>query len=214
MKRPRELLFPPISADHAAAIGYVAAHWSLIEEMLGVMLYQAISLHTIPGYAVIAEISTLQRLNMISALLNLTGNKNWTDAWSDLSVAMDALRNRRNDAIHSTWQVAGPEHFRTRMKAKGKLSITRGIVTTAELNQLSEDLLDMFWELTQFWVKLLQAGVGKIINQYHPPGWPVHGPQTTPPTPSPGPRSQPRNPKRERQRRRRELRRNQEHSPT
>jgi len=48
--------FPPIKPEHAQAIGYVAAHWSLIEEQLGFIVYGLLNLHTIPGLAATAEL--------------------------------------------------------------------------------------------------------------------------------------------------------------
>jgi hypothetical protein len=205
MKRP--LLFPPISTEHAAALGYVAAHWSLIEEFLGTLQYQLLGLHAIPGHAATAEVSTLQRIGTISALLNLTGKKEWIEEWEDIIVILDNLRNRRNDAIHSTWMMVGLDHRYTRRKARGRLTVKGGTMKSEDLVQLSEEMLDLFWKLTEFTVPLLQAGVSKIINQFHPPGWPVSILASNSQAPDPSPKSQPRNPRRVRKQRRKQQRR-------
>src|SRR5271169_6264090 len=90
-------LFPPIKPDHAAAIGYVAAHWSLVEQQLGFMIYSLLDLHTIPGWAATAELTMLQRIHTISAFVNLTGNETWINTRNNLALILDDLRNRRND---------------------------------------------------------------------------------------------------------------------
>jgi hypothetical protein len=70
-------VFPPIKPDHAAAIGHVAAHWSLIQEHLGFLIYGLLGLHSMVGHAVTAELSTIQRVQMICTFVGLTGNKAW-----------------------------------------------------------------------------------------------------------------------------------------
>ena len=84
-----------------AAIGYVAAHWSMVEQQLAFIIYEMLHLHTILGWATTAELTTLRRINTISAFVNLTGEKAWIDAWADIAVTLDDLRNRQNYAVHS-----------------------------------------------------------------------------------------------------------------
>jgi hypothetical protein len=50
-------LFPPVMPEHAQAIGYVAAHWSLIEEQLAFMIYNLLGLHALPGATVTPEMN-------------------------------------------------------------------------------------------------------------------------------------------------------------
>jgi hypothetical protein len=169
---------------------------------LGFIIYEMLHLHTIPGWAATAELTTLQRINTISAFVNLTGKKAWIDTWADISKTLDDLRNRRNDAVHSVWEPVGPGHFGMRIKAKGRLSIKQGPVTTAVLNTLSEEILNLLERLGEFTFTISVHDAWKIINQLSPPGWP-----TPLPIPNPSPKAQPRNPKRERQQRRREIRR-------
>ena len=163
--------FPPIKPEHAQAIGYVAAHWSLIEEQLGFIIYNLLGLHTIPGIAVTAELNTLQRISFIGALLDLTGKQDWIDRWGAVASTLNGLRNRRNDAIHSTWQVVGPDHRGTRIKAKNQLKITSGVIPTKTLEDLSTEILVLVGQIDELILSLLQGDVAKIINQFHPPGW-------------------------------------------
>lgn len=194
MRDPK--LFPPIKPEHAQAIGYVAAHWSLIEEQLGFIIYNLLSLHTIPGTAVTADLGVLQRRNLITALIDLSGNTNWINQWNDLSSTLETLRNKRNDAVHAAWRVSGPEHIGTRIKAKGKVKIESSLVPTTELQEVSTEILKLVGGIDQLISSLLKGEAAKIINQFHPPGWipPAQAPAQSPTSPI-----QDRNPKRARQ---------------
>jgi hypothetical protein len=203
MRDPK--LFPPIKPEHAQAIGYVAAHWSLIEEQLGFIIYNLLNLHTLPGAAVTAELNTLQRLTLITTLIALSGNNDWIDKWALISKTLDGLRNRRNDAIHSTWRVIGAGHMSTRTKARGQLKIKyETLPTSAPLEDLSKEILSMVDEIDAIALLLLHKGAAKVINRFHPPGW---IPPTQSQESSQEPPSQNRNPKRERQQKRRKERR-------
>ena len=189
--------FPPIKPEHAAAIGYVAAHWSLIEEQLGFIIYNLLGLHTIPGMTVTAELNTLPRIHLISALVGLTGKEDWIDRWGAIVTTLDGLRNRRNDAIHSTWQVVGSDHRSTRIKkAKRQMKITFEVLPTKALEGLSTEILALVGLIDELTLSLLQGGADKIINQFHPPGWtsPTHAQAQSQALPS-----RTRNPKRARQ---------------
>jgi hypothetical protein len=188
--------FPPIKPEHATAIGYVAAHWSLIEEQLGFIIYNLLGLHMIPGMAVTAALNTLQRISLIGALLGLTGKEDWIGRWGEIAKTLDGLRTRRNDAIHSTWQVVGPNHRGTRIKAKNQVKITSEVIPTKALEDLSTEILVLVGQIDGLILSLLQGGVAKIINQYHPSGWPSPTQAQALSQASP---SRIRNPKRERQ---------------
>lgn len=192
MKDPE--IFPKIKPDHAEAIGYVAAHWSLVEEFLGFIIYNLLNLHTIPGWAATAELSTLQRVNTISTFLNLIGNKSWIETWDDIAKTLDDLRNRRNDVIHSTWRVVGPIHWRMRVKARGRITIKQGPIYTPSLRALSDEILALEERVAEFSFTLMKGGAAKAFNVANPPGW-------SPPTQDQSPKSpsRSRNPKRERQ---------------
>ena len=163
--------FPPIKPEHAQAIGYVAAHWSLIEEQLGFISCNLLGLHPIPGAAVTAGLNTPQRVDLISALVSLTGKQDWIDRWGAVASTLDGLRIRRNDAIHSIWQVVGPDHRGTRIKARGRVKIISEVLPTKALEGLSTEMLALVGQIDELTLSLLQGGAGKIINQFHPPGW-------------------------------------------
>jgi hypothetical protein len=149
-------------------------------------------------------LSTIQRVQLISTLISLSGENDWIDRWDGIATALDGLRNRRNDAVHSTWRATAVGHFGARAKAKGQVKIKYDLVPTEALENLSTEILALVDEIDNLTLKLLQSGAGKIINQFHPPGW-------TPPIqsqgPSQGPPAQTPNPKRARQQRRRKGRR-------
>lgn len=202
MAKTPELVFPPIRPDHAEAIGYVAANWSLVESQLAFMIYSLLGLQTIPGWAATAELSTLQRVFTVAAFVNLTGNNKWIDTWDDITKTFEDLRNRRNEAVHSVWEIVGPTHWRLRVKARGRVTVKQGPLETKALNNLANEILVLLEEMGQLTFELLRDDAAKIINQPHPPGWLIPAQN-----PSQKLHALPRNPKRARQMRRRALRR-------
>lgn len=185
-------LFPPISAEYAAAIGYVAAHWTFIEFQFAFLIYNLLGLHTIAGYAVTTEAGALQRLQILTTLIGLTGEEDWINEWGKIAKEFDALRNRRNDAVHAQWQPIGAEHWSMRIKARGQVTVTYGPVPIEDLKELSEKILVLEKMIVDIGSRLFKGGAKKIINQLHPPG---------PPLPKdPPPRNRAQIPKRERKR--------------
>ena len=112
----------------------------------------------------------LQRLNLIKSLVNLTGNEEWVTEWSDLERRIDALRIRRNDAIHSIWEFAGNEHVGTRIKSKGRVNLSVTPTHTNELWELASRLMDITKPILDFGDKLLAGGAPKLLRLKRPPG--------------------------------------------
>jgi hypothetical protein len=167
---PDPAIFPPIKKDHAAALGYVAAHWSLVEEHQKYLISSLLGLQPLPGHAVTAEISVLQRLYAIEALVGLTGNKEWITEWSQIVTETNRLRPLRNNAVHAIWHVVGDEHWGMRVKAKGRVSVTFGATPTADLAGLSDEILALEDRIAKFTYKVVIGGASEILKQPSPPG--------------------------------------------
>jgi len=60
---------PQISAKHAAAIGYIAVHWSSLEDAINELIAQLLRTGEELGIAVTSELSIMQKQSMIAALL-------------------------------------------------------------------------------------------------------------------------------------------------
>lgn len=148
-KRDPEI-FPPIKPEHAQAIGYVAAYWSLVEESLGVAIGFLLQLPPIVRAALTAEMSTVSRTQMIRTLIEVSGDVNALADWTVLAREIDQLRSRRNDVVHAVWEVAGHGHHSKRVKAKGRFRIDCKPVETAELMALAEAILDISDKLVSF----------------------------------------------------------------
>jgi len=157
-------VFPPITPTFAAAIGYVAAHWSLVEEQQACIAYNLLSLTQLTGLAVTADLGAMQREKLIQTLLALVSKPELEDEWSALIIKTAELRLRRNDAIHSVWRVVGTGHQGYRVKAKERLSITFDPMPITELKDLSDQILALDSRLTKFANNVLISGAAKILT--------------------------------------------------
>jgi hypothetical protein len=135
-------MFPPIKPDHAQAIGYVAAHWSLVEESLTVVIGFLLRLPQTVREALTAEINTLNRTLIISALLEVGADQELLDEWHLLRREFDDLRVRRNDVVHAAWRVVEPGHYSKRIKARSKFKVEFKPVATEELAKLSKEIVE------------------------------------------------------------------------
>ncbi len=124
--------FPRISPEHAQALGYVVARWSRVEEVTAQTAATLLGLFEAPGGpAVWAEMSGAARFALVRTLLVETRIQEWLDDWDDLGPRFAELRSRRNDAVHSVWELAEGKHWAFRVRS------TAGVI--AEYGELSAD---------------------------------------------------------------------------
>ena len=143
-------VFPLLTEEHAAAIGYVAIRWAEVEGVIGYILGSLLSLQTHTADALSAGVSFLHQLNLISVCIDLTGSSKWIKEWQIITKKMDLLRNERNDAIHAEWEMVGADPYSTRRKARNSLKITFQNVPTETLNELSNKICLLADELIRF----------------------------------------------------------------
>lgn len=198
MNRPE--VFPPVSEEHAAAIGYVAIQWSAVEMAVKHLIGSLLRLPPPAHQAVTAELPLMLAADMITVLLSLTGNAVWIKGWNRLRIEFERLRPLRNDAIHSEWQASGDEHYMLRFKAKGaRLTVKFQAIPTKDLDQLADDCLSLAENMAQFYRTVLTQRAPDIVLMTYPPGqpqppFPFHTPKSK--APSPGQTaSRPRRPK-------------------
>ena len=166
--------FPPIKPDHAQAIGYVAANWSLVEEMLMVAIGFLLNLPPNVRAALTAEVSALNRVIMIRALLEVAKDPELLTEWHLLQCELNDLRVRRNDVVHATWRVVEPGHYSTRIKAKSKFKIDFKPVDTLEVVKLSKEIADFSDKLVSFNSGIISSEVPKRLADHF---WSILEPQ-------------------------------------
>lgn len=159
-----------IGTDHATAIGYVASFWSVVEANQDYVIQVLLGLPSLTASAITAEYSTPQRLNLIKALLDLSGNDDWIAEWAILERKIDALRIRRNEAVHSSWELIGDEYFGTKIKSRGKVQVSVTHVHTNEIWELASRLMDITRPIIEFGDKLAAGGAAKQLKMQNPPG--------------------------------------------
>jgi hypothetical protein len=166
---------PSISPEHAEAMGYVVSAWALLEEHHAWLIGNLLDLQEDVSAALIAEMSELQRVNVITALVTLAGKAKWMDEWAAISHEVKRLRPLKNNAIHSaTWGYSAEDlsirrysaqHLSARVNAKGKVSITHAPVETSELFLLAQSIRDLtLWQI-KFNARLKEKGAAKRLNR-------------------------------------------------
>lgn len=155
-----------IKKDHAAAIGYVAIHWSLVEDHIAWLIYNLLGLQTMPGLAMTAELPTMQRLVLVRTLINLTGNPTWAAKWAEISNEADRLRAERNNIVHAIWI---DRDVTNRVKAKGKVDFQQSQMKTPEITAKANEILALSQKLALFNIEVISNGAAKILRQRNLP---------------------------------------------
>jgi hypothetical protein len=175
-------VFPNVSEEHAAAIGYVAIRWSGVEEALRYVVARLLGIDGYGPIVITANLNAPAILNLITVLLSLAADDTLISTWQTLFVRHEELRPKRNEAIHSEWQVVGDIHMALRYKARQHFTFSFVEVPTEKLNDLSEKALLLSEDILTFASAISLAGVSKVIQSAHPPG--LKYPSLTEPPPS------------------------------
>src|SRR4051812_41101630 len=92
--------FPPLSKEHAAALGQVVVSWSVVEDYCATIIGFLFDADGEVRHALTSEMPFQQRLHIIGALVHCTRDQELLDHWHELAALVDTLRNERNDVIH------------------------------------------------------------------------------------------------------------------
>ena len=182
--------FPLVSEEHAASIGYVAIRWAAVEGAVGRLMIPLLNIELLPAIAIAAANPELTVLNMVTVLVNLSGDEEATDKWKLLHARHEELRPRRNDAIHAQWQVAGGMNAAFRVKGREHLRLNYELIETTTLDSLANDILALAEDITAFEAFLRNRRIHEPIFGNPPPGLNLdhyHYPTPKPPKPRPTP---------------------------
>lgn len=163
-------VFKPISKDHAAAIGYVAAHWSAVELSITFLAERLSGMSKYAAGAVLLNTPHLGQLNIIEVWLNLLGNDLYLAEWKFIRVEIDRIRPLRNQIVHCEWNVSGDDHYIHYAKAKTFYTLRFEPVTAEEMNKLADECTLLCDRLGIFSYNLMVANASKAINVPNPPG--------------------------------------------
>jgi hypothetical protein len=144
---PPRTTFPYMAARHAQALGFMVAHWGIMESTLDFFLHVMFGLRGDAAFVPSAELSSLQRFAMIRALLFETREQEWVDDWEGFMQRFEALRALRNDAVHGQWERGKDTYTAHRRTARGRLIHRTVEFPTERLNQLTEDIIELYNEI-------------------------------------------------------------------
>jgi hypothetical protein len=160
-------IFPPIKPELAQAVGYVAIHWSFVEEQLATAIRFLLRLPPAVEIAMLAEVPTLTRVTMLRALMEVSGEVELSEEWDDLSDEFNELRAKRNDIVHGVWQVVEPSHYLKRAKAKSKLKFEYGPVDTGTVEKLSNEILEFSDKLVSLTSGIIFSNADKKLRDHY-----------------------------------------------
>jgi hypothetical protein len=156
--------FPPLEKDHAAALGQVAASWSILEGFCEGIIHFLLDLDGELRFAVTGEMSYLAQINTVGAMLFAARDQELFDHWSDLTGIMNKLRTQRNDLIHGQWEPGLFETALSRAKARGRVRLTKRTVTVAEIIDLETRIIDAVDQLAWFSHQIARRGFRKTFE--------------------------------------------------
>jgi hypothetical protein len=165
-------MVPPVGSKHAQALGHVAANWGRVDDRLGFIIIMALGSSAAVGVAVTAELSSVQRINLLTVLINATNERVWIDRWAHILPTLQRLRTKRNDVLHAFWQVDGEQHFSLRESARTRINWVHGPVETEDIVQIADDIMSLFWELVDLLEELSAGGFAdklKLTKMTRPP---------------------------------------------
>jgi hypothetical protein len=165
-------IWPFISEEHAAAIGYVALRWSEVESALKVLIRDMLGIGSIAD-ALTAELPTIAAVNLCTVLIDLTDNDEWIDRWNAIEKRIEEARPKRNDAIHAEWQAVGKTHIALRSHARRKYQFRMIPIETKALNDLSDFIVQVAEDIVRFCSLVISGqkpNATALINQDPPPG--------------------------------------------
>jgi hypothetical protein len=146
--------FRLMSARHAQALGYLVAYWSEMDATLNFFISLLVGLEGDASFVTTAELSSLQRFAMIRALLFETREQSWVDRWESLASRFEELRTARNNAVHAVWLFDQGRYQAFRVTAKGKVSKRSLEIPTAQLNQITEAVINLYGEVDHFAIEV------------------------------------------------------------
>lgn len=135
-----------IPDEVAIYLGHITSRWSLIEEVLAEIIQKLTGHEDRVGRAITAELSTIQRVSLIGALIDCANFHETLALWRLTIKVVDDLRNFRNEVVHGVWAVHPQYNFVLRNKAKGRQVEELSVWQPAILKKLltmHEDCLEL-----------------------------------------------------------------------
>lgn len=161
-----------LTDDHYAAIGLVAAEWSVLELAIEAAIIQYLTDEWEVGRIVTVEMGNVARQNAMLALARWHMEHTRPDHFNHITPTqykaletvcgkIDGLRARRNEAVHAYWVSTGntqkgiAQHMK--VSAKRVLKAELRPIALDDLRKLAEDIATIHGEFRAFFVDELGA---------------------------------------------------------
>jgi len=96
-----------LASDQVAALGSIAAEWSMLEAVVSVAIWDYLILGRNDGLAVTSDLGSLAKIKMLRALALLRFENRNTEAAKKIkhiTGQMEELNTKRNSYLHNLWE--------------------------------------------------------------------------------------------------------------
>lgn len=138
-------------------IGRIAVYQTHTEAQMALFIQELLYLDDAKGHILTSGLRVNELVDMLGALLtNEFGSQHrHVLRFKDFSRALDKLRKKRNEAVHSMWSF-GPtlnvdSATRSKIKRSGREFAT---VTLSEMEELSKEMEHIEWEISDIRVRV------------------------------------------------------------
>jgi hypothetical protein len=153
-----------LDEKHFAAIGRVAAAWSLLEYAIDRAITHLSAASEERGYCVTSQIfGASNKIKAFTALLELHQfEKKKIAKANEIQQRVFYLSDKRNRFVHDVWirDAKSADHFRHQMINKqGKLMLENVPVDLTEADKLTSDITTLRLAFVNFWMRLPSGGM-------------------------------------------------------
>jgi len=165
-----------LTENHLKAIGLVVAEWSYTELFLEYLIWEIAQLDDYQGPAITTHLASETRIHILETLAD-TGlhNKTHKTELKDIVNRLRDLRTKRNNIVHAIWLSSKPLAPITlltskkrksipasiRVKAKGKINITRVPFTSKEILSVASEITHLGSNMTDLVAKIQKDREGR-----------------------------------------------------
>ena len=130
-------------------IGLITAEWALLEVIVSIAIWTACDLDREKGLSVTADLGSLAKIKMLSALaqVHFGSNPDATHVLTrllEITGEMERLNAERNTVCHSIWL---PELFSNRLRSK-RMSTRGGKLSERPISKTDKELMELYGRIT------------------------------------------------------------------
>jgi len=162
-RRPTPSVKDYLSELQIQCIGLITAEWAHLEATVSIAIWEYCDLEREQGLCVTADLSSLNKINILGALtkLHFTSDDPVANEISEIVKRMEKLNTERNNIVHNLW---GQNAMAGKILSN-KTSTRSAKLTQRLLSYTDEELMEL--------VQSIEIAIGDLYHflDAHVPGW-------------------------------------------